>query len=215
MLTFYSGSGSPFTWRVHLALEHKAIPCELKLLSFSAGDTRKPEFLALNPRHKVPVIVDEGFVLSESAAILEYLDERYANSGAPLFPGSPQNRALIRRLVCEADQYFASAMQKVVREIFFKPPAEWSDATLREERAACVEELGLFAGSMRGEYLAGILSAADFVLYPMVALLLRSEIKKPDLGIRAALDPALSSWMQRIEALPYFDKTYPPHWKSI
>jgi len=214
MLTFYSGSGSPFAWRVHLALEHKSVLYHLKLVSFSAGDTKKPEFLALNPRHKVPVIVDDDFALYESVAILEYLEQQYPQSGAPLFPGSIRERALVRRMVCEADQYFGPAMQKVMREIFFKPPAEWSDAKLREGRAACLEELAMFAREMRGDYLAGPLSAADFALYPMLALLLRSETKKPDLEIRAALDPALSSWVRRIEALPYFDKTYPPHWKQ-
>ena len=60
---------------------------ELKVLSFSAGDTRKPEFIALNPRHQVPVLVDGDFVLYESNAIVEYLDEAYPGRGAPLFPG--------------------------------------------------------------------------------------------------------------------------------
>ena len=73
----YYGSGSPYAWRVQLALEHKALPYERKVLSFSAGDTRKPEFLALNPRHRVPVLVDGDFVLYESNAIVEYLDEAY------------------------------------------------------------------------------------------------------------------------------------------
>jgi len=46
-ITFYYGSGSPYAWRVHLALEHKALPYDRKILSFAAGDTRKPEFVAL------------------------------------------------------------------------------------------------------------------------------------------------------------------------
>ena len=86
-LVLYYGSGSPYAWRVQLALEHKALPYERKVLSFSAGDTRKPEFLALNPRHRVPVLVDGDFVLYESNAIVEYLDEAYPATGAPLFPG--------------------------------------------------------------------------------------------------------------------------------
>ena len=60
-LTFYYGSGSPFAWKVWLALEHKAVPYEFRLLSFDRGDTKAPEFLSVNPRGRVPTIVDEGF----------------------------------------------------------------------------------------------------------------------------------------------------------
>jgi glutathione S-transferase len=56
-LMLYAGSGSPFAWRVQFALEHKALAHELRMLSFSARDTRKPEFIALNPRHQVPVLI--------------------------------------------------------------------------------------------------------------------------------------------------------------
>ena len=86
-IVLYYGSGSPYAWRVQLALEHKALPYERKVLSFSAGDTRKPEFLALNPRHRVPVIVDGDFVLYESNAIVEYLDEAYPGTRRAAVPG--------------------------------------------------------------------------------------------------------------------------------
>ena len=78
-LTFYYASGSPYAWRVWLALEHKQVAYELKTMSFSAGELRTPEFLAINPRHRVPALVDGNFSLYESAAILEYLDEKYPN----------------------------------------------------------------------------------------------------------------------------------------
>jgi len=48
----------------------------------------------------------------------------------------------------------------------------------------------------------------------MIALCLRMEKKKPDLDVRSAIGPKLGAWMKRIESLPYFDKTYPPHWKA-
>ena len=78
-LKFYHGHGSPYSWRVWLALEAKHVPYELQVLSFQSQDTRKPEFVAINPRHVVPTIVEEGFTLWESIAILEYLDERHAS----------------------------------------------------------------------------------------------------------------------------------------
>src|SRR5437660_8241952 len=108
-LTLYYGSGSPFAWRVQLALEHKALAYERKVLSFSAGDTRKPEFVALNPRHTVPTLVDGDFVLYESNAITAYLDDAYPGRGAPLFPGDAKTRASVWRLVLEVGDDVAEA----------------------------------------------------------------------------------------------------------
>ena len=53
-----------------LAAELKRIPYESRLLEFSKGDLTKPEFLALNPRGKVPVIRDGDVVLAEFAAAM-------------------------------------------------------------------------------------------------------------------------------------------------
>ncbi|MBL8707787.1 MAG: glutathione S-transferase N-terminal domain-containing protein, partial [Rhodospirillaceae bacterium] len=66
-LTFYFGSGSPYAWKVWLALEHKGVPFEAKRLSFDNDDTKTPAFLAINPRGRVPAILDDGFPLWESA----------------------------------------------------------------------------------------------------------------------------------------------------
>jgi glutathione S-transferase len=67
---------------------------------------------------------------------------------------------------------------------------------------------------MRGDFLAGPLSAADFALYPLVAFLDRCAIKLPDFDPKSVMTPEFAAWKARIEALPYFDKTYPPHWKT-
>jgi glutathione S-transferase len=210
-LAFYYGSGSPYAWRVWLALEHKHVAYELKTMSFSAGDLREPEYLAINPRHKVPAIVDEGFALYESVAVVEYLDERYP--GPKLFPGDVRQRALIRRMVQEADQYYAVAMEKLVDQVLFTAPDKWEADKIGEGRQGVTKELMLWESLIRGDHLASALSAADFTLYPLIALSLRMEKKKPDLDLRGAIGPKVAAWMQRIEALPYFQKTWPPHWK--
>lgn len=213
-LTLYYGSGSPFAWRVQLALEHKALPHELKLLSFSAGDTRKPEFIALNPRHEVPVLVDGDFVLYESNAIVEYLDEAFPGRGAPLFPGDARQKALVRRLVLEVDHHFDEASSLVLTQAFWKKPEEREPDRIVAGRKAVVEETAMFTRAMRGEFLAGPLSAADYALYPLIAALWRAEMKLPDLDAAGMLTPELHAWKARIEALPYFEKTIPPHWKA-
>ncbi|MEO8305016.1 MAG: glutathione S-transferase family protein [Betaproteobacteria bacterium] len=213
-IVLYYGSGSPFAWRVQLALEHKALPYERKLLSFSAGDTMTPEFLALTPRHRVPVIVDGDFVLYESNAIVEYLEDAYPASGGPLFPGDARTRALARRLIMEVDSYFDEAIDPLTTQAFSLKPEERDVQTIAEGRAAVCLELSMFTKAMRGPFLVGPLSAADFALYPYVSYLPRCQLKLTDLDADGMLTPELRAWKSRIEALPYFDKTFPPHWKK-
>jgi len=213
-LTFYYGSGSPFAWRVFLALEHKGIQYELKTLSFTAGDHKKPEYLAISPRHRVPAITDGNFNLYESAAIVEYLDDKYPDRPA-LFPRDVEQRAIARRIIHEIDVDLQPHVEKLVREVFFKKdPNEWDSTKIELGKKGCAEELRFFEAALTGDFLVGDLSAADFSLYPELALFARFEKRKPDLGLTDLFGPRLRAWMKRIETLPYFDKTYPPHWKA-
>lgn len=212
-LTFYYGSGSPFAWRVWLALEHKKIPYEMKTISFSSGELEKPEFLAVNPRHKVPVIVDDGFALYESNAIVEYLEEKYS-SGERLFPADIQQRALVRRIIQEADLYLNPSMRLMIEEIFFKPQDQWDSAKIDRGAKAFTDELVMWEQAGMGLFMVGdALSAADFAVYPVVALALRLEKKKRDLSIRRMFGRKLSGWMQNITEQPVIRATWPPHWK--
>jgi glutathione S-transferase len=215
-LVFYHGHGSPYSWRVWLALEHLGIPYELKVLSFAEKDQLKPEFVAINPRHQVPTIVDDGFALWESLAILEYLDERGAGARR-LYPGTAQERARIRRLVREDEEHLdGKGLTPIYEELYLKPadtPAD--EVRLEEGRNKLAQELDYFGRELRGAFLAGAVpSAADFVLYPDVAYVKRIGAKKPESRLAGILPPPIAQWAARIEALPYFDKTFPPHWRS-
>ncbi len=215
MIDFYCGSGSPYAWRVWLALEHKAVPYELHMLSFSAGDLRTDAFRAINPRGRVPAITDGDLALGESAAIVEYLEDAYPQAGQPLFPADAKARAHVRRMVRDADEYVAHALEALVDELLFKPPGEADAAAVAAGRQRLVDELAAFEGAGGGPFLAGSAGAADFTLYPMVALALRMEERRDAaLGIRAALGPRLTAWMAAVAALPSFERTYPPHWRT-
>lgn len=215
MIDFYYGSGSPYSWRVWLALEHKQAPYNLKLISFSDGDLKKPAFVALNPRSRVPVVTDDGFAVYESAAIVEYLEERFPSDTHRLFPADIKARATARRLIREADEYAARALETMVDQVLFTPRDQWREDVIRAGADAFVAELGRLEAYLPAErYMVGAVSAADFTLYPLIALALRLEGRKADLGIKPAIGSKLSAWMRRVEALPYFAKTYPPHWKQ-
>lgn len=104
-------------------------------------------------------------------------------------------------------------MRHITGEILFKSKEEWDEENIATGTEQVRSELAYFEEHMQGEYFVSKLSAANFTLYPTIALLLRIEEKyKPDLGIKKMLGPKLLTWKQRIEHLPYFQKTIPPHW---
>ncbi|NET56293.1 MAG: glutathione S-transferase family protein [Symploca sp. SIO2E6] len=75
-MKFYYHPISGNARRVWIALLEKQIPFEPILLQLD-GDQLQPEFLAINPFHHVPAIVDDGFEVVESLAILDYLEAKY------------------------------------------------------------------------------------------------------------------------------------------
>jgi glutathione S-transferase len=211
-ITFYAASGSPYAWRVWLTLEHKNLSYDLKLLSFDAGDLARPEFRALNPRKLVPVIVDGDFTLYESAAIVEYLEDAYPDA-ARVFSTNLRERSLQRRLVREVDQYFAEPMERLVVQLLRTPKEQQSDRVIDGAWADLQSQLGFWEDQLRTDYLTGQVSAADYTLFPQLALALRIVQRRPGLVTSDPLGPRLRAWKARMEALPVVQKTWPPHWK--
>ena len=214
-LDFYHGHGSPYSWRVWLALEAKGIPYNAKILSFQAGDTRKPEFVALNPRHTVPTIVDDGYALWESLAILEYLDEKFT-SGVKLFPGDAKARGRIRRLIREAEEHVGiEGIDPIADEYFGKNGAEPDREKVEKARGRLKEEAEIFAKELKGPFFGGdSVNALDLVLYPWFGgYVNRISFRKPESKLAELMPAPIAEWCKRIESLPYFDKTVPAHWK--
>src|SRR5689334_8789076 len=119
-LEIYWAAGSPYAWRVLLAAELKRIPYTSKLLEFSKGDLRTPEFLALSPRGKVPVIRDGDFTLGESLAILAYLERKYPEP--PLFGRTPEEAGRIWVAIADFESYLREPGGLVNRWLFGDKP---------------------------------------------------------------------------------------------
>jgi glutathione S-transferase len=218
-IELYWGSGSPFAWRVMLTLEVKGLDYQSKLLEFSKGENKSPEYLKLNPRGKVPTLKDGDFVLYESLAIMAYLDRKYAEP--PLFGKTPEQTGLIWRMISECESYLVSAGDKVVRPIFFGKGLEKIDEiqqatqTIRQELKSVDERL-----AHENWLVGGQISAADIAVFPLVQLLQRAASKEAaqplGLGLLPLAQnfPSIAKWVQRIEALPNYQRTYPPHWRT-
>jgi glutathione S-transferase len=218
-LTLYWGSGSPFSWRVLLALEHKRLPYESHLLHFDKQEHQSPQMLKLNPRGRVPVLKDGDYVVFESVAVLYYLDVKYPQ--APIFGASPEEAGVIMRVICEFQAYAEPALLKIVNAIFTGQVAgaidELTDAMLVVAREARTIE-----GRLSKEHwiVGADYSAADMVIFPWIQLLRRALDKRAaaELGKRflpmERNYPALARWVNRIESLPGYERTYPPHWRE-
>ena len=85
------------SYRTRIALNLKGVAYEQAGVDLRAGDQRGAAFRALNPQGLVPALeTDDGLVLTQSPAILEWLDERYPNP--PLLPPTPAARAIVRAM---------------------------------------------------------------------------------------------------------------------
>jgi glutathione S-transferase len=213
----YSISGAPRPWRVLLGLVAKQVDFELVILQASKNEHKSPEFLALNPRGRVPVLADGGLVVRESLAILEYLDRRYPV--APLFGADPSEKVTIWQRVMEADHDVYSATAPFTRSML--DGAEASEAARAQAQRVRAELAVLTSWLDESPFLAGgSFSAVDCVCFPQVRLLLRVNERRPEtmaeLGLHPFPDlyPALSHWVKRVEALPGYEKTFPPHWRA-
>ena len=215
----YWGSGSPYSWRVLLALAVKGIPYQSRLLSFSRGDHKTPEFLALNPRGRVPVLVHDRRVVYESVAILVYLEKLHPTP--PLFGETAAETAAIWQAVSEVDAYLSPPQEELVASVF-RDQTTGREAALHAVASQVRQEMATYDARLsKADYLTGPrLTAADLVLYPTLMLIGRIGTRPSALSLGLGLEtlrssyPNVERWARRIEGLPGYDATYPPHWRA-
>jgi maleylpyruvate isomerase len=94
---------SSAAYRVRLALNFKGLTYEQVAVDLRRGAQRAPEFLRINPQGLVPVLEDDGVLLTQSLPILNYLEERYPEpSLLPRdLPGRAHSRAIAVAIACE------------------------------------------------------------------------------------------------------------------
>jgi maleylacetoacetate isomerase len=93
-MKLYNAARSSASFRVRIALNLKGVPFEYLPVVLAKNEQFKDEFRALNPAELVPVLVDGEQRLTQSLAIIEYLEEKYPQP--PLLPHDPALRAYVR-----------------------------------------------------------------------------------------------------------------------
>jgi len=185
---------SPNGRKASIALEELGLDYQVKPIDMAAREQHKPEFLALNPNHKVPVVRDGQQVVWESGAILVYLAEKYGKG--EILSLDPAKRM-------EAIQY-----------AFFQtggvgPNLGRLGEALRKEGEKNQEMIDIFSGEMDRllgvldriledgrPYLVGDYSIGDIMHYPW--LVIAFNLKAPMLMQRERL----VAWIERIGDRP-------------
>ncbi len=204
-MKLYSYFRSSAAYRVRIALNLKGLPYEMVPvhLTKDGGQQRKPEFRALNPQMRVPALaLSGGEVLTQSLAIIEYLDEIHAEP--PLLPADALERAKVRAvaqmIACDIHplnnlvvlQYLKRAMKHEQPEI-----DTWYHHWVTEGFIAIEAMLG------PGPYACGAhVTLADVCLVPQVANARRFKVPLDKFPKIVAIDAACLK-------LPAFDKARP------
>jgi len=153
-------------------------------------DQLHPDFVKLNPLHKVPVLDDDGVILRDSAAILIYLARKYGKE--EWYPNDPLAMAEIQQwLSFSVNEVFNGlAISRAI--IIFK-----RDMDLNEPRRIAKDALDSMEHRLNNhDWLAlDRFTLADLSCYPYTALIHEGELSLQDY-------PAIRAWFKRIEAMP-------------
>lgn len=202
MIRLYGFASSTNVERVALALAHKRLPAEVVVID---PDDRSV-VRAVSGQDLVPVIDDDGTVVSDSTAILRYLEERYPE--APLFPPEPARRAEMETFLDWFNGVWKRPPNALVAELEGPAPDAARVAQLTGEIvSACDRFEALLDGR---DYLLGdVFSAADCAAYPFLKYAVHKDPDDPYLFHRLLMEhqttagrPRFAAWIARMDERP-------------
>lgn len=125
MLTLYHWEPNANSGKPMLALKEKGVEFQSHYLDLLNFDQHSPEYLKINPSGTIPAMVHDDLVLTESTAIMEYVDEAFP--GPSLRPANPNERWRMRWWMRYFDQYFAPALSMIGWSVFVGPSVRERD----------------------------------------------------------------------------------------
>ena len=206
MLTLYYAPGT-CALASHLALEYSGAPYEAKRLDFKQNQQRSAEYLRVNPKGRVPALVTERGVLTETPALLQYIAQTFPQARL-----APVNDAFLLAKVNEFNSYLCSTVH--VNHAHKGRGYRWVEAddtasleamkkkvpqTMAESFALIEEQL------LKGPWVLGEqFSTSDLYLYTLTRWL------EGD-GVDVKGFPKVADHMRRMEALPEVQKVVALH----
>jgi glutathione S-transferase len=190
MLKLYDAEMSGNCHKVRMMLSLLGLKHQKIKIDMQQKDHLKPEYLALNPLHQVPVIDDKGFVLRDSQAILLYLAVKHGKG--KWYPKDAEGQAEVQQWLSLAANEIFHGLAVARAIVLFDRPGDAKAAKEIGEKALHAMQVRL----KQREWLAtGDPTIADVACYPYVALCHLGHIKLDN-------HPAVKAWLKRFEALP-------------
>lgn len=189
-LTLYDYPRSGNCYKVRLLLAMLGLDYHRLEVDIRAGASRTPEFLAINPRGQLPVLVTDEGTIWDSLAILVYLARRYG--GEAWLPSAPMAEARVMQwlAVSENELLYGLARARAVRLLGRDFDLEQAQSTAHAGLAVMEERL------TDAHWLAaGHATIADLAGYPYVAL-------ADEAAVDLAPYPGVRAWLTRVEQLP-------------
>ncbi|MGJ5673067.1 MAG: glutathione S-transferase family protein [Nostochopsis sp.] len=198
MLTLYHDPISPNSRRVWITLLEKEL--EFKLIEVNLADEEQfqPDFLAINPFHHIPVLIDDSFNIVESLAILDYLEAKYPTPA--MLPTEPQDLAITRIAQMVSVNELLPAMTPLIRQMLGLPggdPEKIEQA--RQKIIIAMKFLENLLGD-RPYFGSENITLAEPVAGTIIPWLPRGDISLSDY-------PQLSAWCDRLNSRPTWRAT--------
>ena len=178
------GVGTSRTLRAHWMLSELELPYERRPITSRSGETLTPDYTRLNPSQKIPALQDGDLVLTESAAIVNYLGATYGAARNLCPPASPRERARYDQwcffvmMELDANTLYVIRKHEDLHKIYGEAPNALQaarDGFARQARAAA-QRL-----STSGPYVLGAhFSGADILLTTCLNGAIRRNIELPD-----------------------------------
>ena len=187
MIDLYTVS-TPNGWKVSVALEELQVPYRVHKIDLRSEEQKTPDFLAICPNGRIPAIVDDGFSVFESGAILIYLAEKYQR----LLPADAQGRS-------QALQWLMFQMGGIgpmmgQANVFFRAMEEKIQPAIDRYQNECRRLFEVIDGQLqKHQWLAPEYSIADIANWCWIRIHYWSGVSLDGL-------PGLQRWMTEMEA---------------
>ncbi|CAM1299191.1 GstD1 (predicted) [Pycnogonum litorale] len=182
---------------VLMVAKHLNLKLNLKTIDLMKDEHKKPEFIKINPAHVIPTIVDDGFILWESRAILEYMTDKYDICNR-LMPIDIEGKATVRKFL----NFDGTSLYKAVGDYFYPQMFQKQDGDAKKLKEL-KSKINILQDMMEdNSYVCGdVLTIADLSI---LATLTTLELSDFDITEYQKVD----AWIKRLKnELPYYEET--------